>query len=275
MAGAPCGRLPRLGPALVHGLKAGREAKIWATYGYIAALAGVAIALWMRLAARRSQDDDRGDGISVRNPPARSLQEGRTRRSAPTVPRPRSADIGPAGRCLTRCLPWVGPVIKTKPRLACVDPPRLLAGLDEAYRLDRVGHLTVHGTMPALPGGRTRRARGEHRSPRARRGRFPLRQEGHARSSKRPGRAGGRCNVVVNGSEGEPSCLKDTALLLHTPHLVIDGATLAAEAIGAEEVAIAVHRGGRRGVAERGHSRARPQRGPGVGHPHARPVRGR
>ena len=88
------GAYPAWGAALVHGLKAGRAAKIWATYGYIAALAGVAIALWMRLAARRSHDDDRGDGISVRNPPARGLQEGRTRRAAPTVPRPRSADSG-------------------------------------------------------------------------------------------------------------------------------------------------------------------------------------
>ncbi|MFF7651366.1 NADH-ubiquinone oxidoreductase-F iron-sulfur binding region domain-containing protein [Streptomyces sp. NPDC007983] len=132
-------------------------------------------------------------------------------------------------------------MIKTKPRLACVDPPRLLAGLDEAYRLDRVGHLTVHGTMPALRADELV-ALAENIDLRGRGGAgFPFAKKVTA-VVEAAGRAGGRCNVVVNGSEGEPSCLKDTALLLHTPHLVIDGATLAAEAIGAEEVVIACHR---------------------------------
>ncbi|MET7761330.1 hypothetical protein [Streptomyces sp. NPDC005336] len=88
------GAYPAWCAALIHGLKAGRAAKVWATYGYIAALAGVAIALWLRLVARRRQDDGRGDGIEVRNPPARSMQQGRTRRATPTVPRPRAADSG-------------------------------------------------------------------------------------------------------------------------------------------------------------------------------------
>ncbi|AUA09644.1 hypothetical protein HUF15_11115 [Streptomyces samsunensis] len=89
------GAYPAWCAALIHGLKAGRAAKIWATYGYIAALAGVAIALWLRLVQRRRQDIDRADGIEVRNPPARSMQEGRTRRADPTVPRQRAAEPGP------------------------------------------------------------------------------------------------------------------------------------------------------------------------------------
>ncbi|WP_431683055.1 NADH-ubiquinone oxidoreductase-F iron-sulfur binding region domain-containing protein [Kitasatospora sp. KL5] len=48
--------------------------------------------------------------------------------------------------------------------------------------------------------------------------------------------------VVVNGTEGEPSCLKDAALLLRTPHLVMDGALLAAEALDAEQVVLGVTR---------------------------------
>lgn len=88
------GAYPAWCAALIHGLKAGRAAKTWATYGYIAALVGVAIALWLRLVARRRQDDGRDGGIAVRNPPARSLQEGRTRRAEPTVPRPRAAGSG-------------------------------------------------------------------------------------------------------------------------------------------------------------------------------------
>jgi NADH:ubiquinone oxidoreductase subunit F (NADH-binding) len=46
--------------------------------------------------------------------------------------------------------------------------------------------------------------------------------------------------VVVNGTEGEPASFKDRALLTRNPHLVLDGALIAAEAIGAQRVAVAV-----------------------------------
>ena len=46
--------------------------------------------------------------------------------------------------------------------------------------------------------------------------------------------------VLVNGAEGEPASGKDRALLQAVPHLVLDGAVLAAEAVGAREVVIAV-----------------------------------
>src|SRR5437879_1761452 len=36
------------------------------------------------------------------------------------------------------------------PTLTSVGPPRLLAGLDELPRLDRVAHLTLHGRPPRL-----------------------------------------------------------------------------------------------------------------------------
>ena len=45
-----------------------------------------------------------------------------------------------------------------------------------------------------------------------------------------------RAVVVANGAEGEPASHKDRVLMAHRPHLVIDGAILAAEAIGADEV---------------------------------------
>lgn len=48
--------------------------------------------------------------------------------------------------------------------------------------------------------------------------------------------------MVVNGTEGEPSCLKDAALLLYVPHLVLDGALVAAAALGAEDVVVGVTR---------------------------------
>ena len=47
--------------------------------------------------------------------------------------------------------------------------------------------------------------------------------------------------VVVNGAEGEPASAKDAALLQLRPHLVLDGAALAAEAIDAREVVVWLH----------------------------------
>ena len=49
-------------------------------------------------------------------------------------------------------------------------------------------------------------------------------------------RSHGRAVVVANGAEGEPASYKDRVLMAARPHLVIDGAILAAEAIGADEV---------------------------------------
>ena len=48
--------------------------------------------------------------------------------------------------------------------------------------------------------------------------------------------------VVANGSESEPASRKDAVLLTHTPHLVIDGAMVAATAVGADEVVLYVKR---------------------------------
>src|SRR6266404_2852620 len=47
--------------------------------------------------------------------------------------------------------------------------------------------------------------------------------------------------AVANGAEGEPASLKDRLLLTRLPHLVLDGITLAAEAVGASEAYLCVH----------------------------------
>jgi NADH:ubiquinone oxidoreductase subunit F (NADH-binding) len=47
--------------------------------------------------------------------------------------------------------------------------------------------------------------------------------------------------VVANGTEGEPASAKDKVLLARSPHLVLDGAVLAAEMVGAREAVIVVH----------------------------------
>ncbi|MEV8533760.1 NADH-ubiquinone oxidoreductase-F iron-sulfur binding region domain-containing protein [Streptomyces sp. NPDC051211] len=132
----------------------------------------------------------------------------------------------------------------------------MLAGLDTAARLDRVAHLTRHGSLPryrpdellGLAENIDLRGRGGAGFPFARK----LRAVARAATAR-----DGRTAVVVNGSEGEPGCLKDTALLLHVPHLVLDGALLAAAALCAEEVVVGVTRADveqsvRAAVAERG-----------------------
>ena len=46
--------------------------------------------------------------------------------------------------------------------------------------------------------------------------------------------------VLVNGAEGEPLSMKDRALMALRPHLVLDGALLAATTIGAREIVLYV-----------------------------------
>jgi NADH:ubiquinone oxidoreductase subunit F (NADH-binding) len=60
---------------------------------------------------------------------------------------------------------------------------------------------------------------------------------------------GRRRVVVANGTEGEPASSKDKALMVSSPHLVLDGASIAAETIGAGEAIICIDRSASEAVA--------------------------
>jgi NADH:ubiquinone oxidoreductase subunit F (NADH-binding) len=121
--------------------------------------------------------------------------------------------------------------------------PRLLAGIrpDGAMALEE--HLSVHGELPRPSGGGRKRDSGQaevlideiERSGLLGRGggAFPT-----ATKMRAVARARGRAIVVANGAEGEPASLKDRTLMKMLPHLVLDGALLAAEALGADEVIV-------------------------------------
>jgi NADH:ubiquinone oxidoreductase subunit F (NADH-binding) len=119
--------------------------------------------------------------------------------------------------------------------------PRLLAGVDSDGAVSLRGHLAVHGPLPSVAMRRRRGGSDLIDEVEAARllGRggaaFPAAAKMRAVAARR-----GRVTVVANGAEGEPASGKDRALLELVPHLVLDGAALAAEALGAEEAVVAV-----------------------------------
>ncbi|PGH50430.1 NADH-quinone oxidoreductase subunit NuoF family protein [Streptomyces sp. Ru87] len=127
------------------------------------------------------------------------------------------------------------------PEVRVVGLPQLTSGFDLVHRLDLDMHLKVHGALEPMPGERLAElAEAVSLSGRGGAG-FPFGRKLRA-VAKSSIRRGVRPVVVVNGSEGEPACRKDTVLLNRAPHLVLDGALLAAEALGARTLVVAVTR---------------------------------
>jgi NADH:ubiquinone oxidoreductase subunit F (NADH-binding) len=118
--------------------------------------------------------------------------------------------------------------------------PRVLAGVAELGSLDLDAHLEVHGPAPELAPARRGQAGElidavERAGLRGRGGAgFPTALKMHAVLGAR-----GR-TVVVNAVEGEPASLKDQTLIGSVPHLVLDGAALAARAVSAKELVLCV-----------------------------------
>jgi NADH:ubiquinone oxidoreductase subunit F (NADH-binding) len=115
--------------------------------------------------------------------------------------------------------------------------PRLLRGVSfrETAQLER--HVALHGPLPSARelDGAAVVALAERSGLRGRGGAgFPTAVKMAAARASR-----GRAIVVANGCESEPLSAKDALLLHELPHLVLDGAVLAARAVGADQVIVA------------------------------------
>jgi NADH:ubiquinone oxidoreductase subunit F (NADH-binding) len=134
----------------------------------------------------------------------------------------------------------------TQPLMRQARLPRLLAGPGGHQTMGLLDHEETHGPLP-LPGLRGRAQRESaarlmdviERSGLTGRGGagFPTGRKLRSVAAQR-----GRPVVVANGSEGEPASAKDRLLLSRSPHLVLDGISLAAYAVGADRAFLVVHR---------------------------------
>ena len=117
-----------------------------------------------------------------------------------------------------------------------VGPGRLLpVGPHQAADLDQ--HLHTHGPLPYQDGPKLIAAAGEAGLTGRGGAAFPTHRKLQAVRG-----AGEPPVVVANGAESEPASAKDKTLLLVSPHLVLDGLQLAAEAVGARQAYLYVHR---------------------------------
>ena len=116
---------------------------------------------------------------------------------------------------------------------------RITSGLDRYARLDLTAHRAEFGDLPVLTAADLLRITSQV-DLRGRGGAaFPVARKMRAVLTSM---AGGkrRAVVVVNATEGEPGSAKDKMLLCRSPHLVLDGALVAARALGAREIIVAV-----------------------------------
>ncbi|MFI0487329.1 ferredoxin [Actinomadura sp. 9N215] len=135
--------------------------------------------------------------------------------------------------------------------------PRLTLGFDRFDRLDLDRHLAVHGKLRApsldelvqVSEQVDLRGRGGAGFPFARklmavaaRVKYPTTDPPPLLPGEKRDARGSSEDVVivVNGAEGEPGSAKDKVLLGRAPHLVLDGAQIAASALGTQRIVVAV-----------------------------------
>lgn len=134
----------------------------------------------------------------------------------------------------------MSPFDQRRPRPVTVN--RLTAGWEQGGRATLRQHIDRYGPLPPVAGRGIDRLIDEV----ADAGLTGRGGAGFPTATKMRAVAAGRgpAVVVANGMESEPASEKDQALLARAPHLVLDGLTLAAEAVGAAEahLCLAEHR---------------------------------
>ena len=125
------------------------------------------------------------------------------------------------------------------PAIMRIGAARLTAGLDRLPRLDLEAHRDIFGPLPRLSVEELisvaeqvdLRGQGGAAFPFARKLRAVIQT---AEASASP------TVVVINATEGEPGSAKDKMLMIRSPYLILSGAALVAEALGAEEIVVGV-----------------------------------
>src|ERR1700683_4379098 len=125
------------------------------------------------------------------------------------------------------------------PIIMRIGAARLTAGLDRMPRLDLDAHRDIFGPLPRMSAadlssmaeGVDLRGQGGAAFPFADKLRAVLKSA-----------AANDCPtvVVVNATEGSPGSVKDKMLMIRSPYLILSGAALVAEALGAEEIVVGV-----------------------------------
>src|SRR6266576_3124561 len=125
------------------------------------------------------------------------------------------------------------------PTIMRIGAARLTAGLDRMPRLDLEAHRDIFGPLPRLSAEELISITEQ----------VDLRGQGGAAfpfarklSAVVKNAEDNDCApvVVVNATEGEPGSTKDKMLMIRSPYLILSGAALVAEAIGAEEIVVGV-----------------------------------
>src|SRR6202522_4139535 len=125
------------------------------------------------------------------------------------------------------------------PTIMRIGAARMTAGLDRLARLDLAAHNEIFGPLPrlsaedlvAIASQVDLRGQGGAAFP------FARKLKAVMDTARKTGQS---TIVVVNATEGEPGSFKDKMRMIRSPYLILSGAALVAEAIGAEEVIIGV-----------------------------------
>jgi NADH:ubiquinone oxidoreductase subunit F (NADH-binding)/ferredoxin len=125
------------------------------------------------------------------------------------------------------------------PTIMRIGAARLTAGLDRMPRLDLDAHREIFGPLPRLSVEELismaeqvdLRGQGGAAFPFGRKVRAVV---ATAEATDSP------TIVVVNATEGEPGSVRDKMLMIRSPYLILSGAALVAEALGADEIIVGV-----------------------------------